>query len=51
MLFQANGGTTFAERVAAVSERFADVRPVREVIDFISVESSRGLTQPKSNGG
>jgi UDP-N-acetylglucosamine acyltransferase len=42
---------TFAARVAAVAERFPDVRPVREMLDFIAADSSRGLCQPKANGG
>jgi len=51
MLFQTENGATFAERVAEVAQRFPDVRTVREVLDFIAVESPRGLTQPKANGG
>jgi UDP-N-acetylglucosamine acyltransferase len=51
MLFPSEASGTFAERVAAVAERFSDMRPVREVLDFIAVDSSRGLTQPKPNGG
>jgi UDP-N-acetylglucosamine acyltransferase len=51
MLFQSDAGGTFAERLDAVAQRFGDVRPVREVLDFIEVDSPRGLTQPKPNGG
>ena len=51
LLFPSEASGTFAERVAAVSARFSEMRPVREVLDFIAVDSSRGLTQPKSNGG
>jgi UDP-N-acetylglucosamine acyltransferase len=50
MLFQSEAGT-FADRLAAVTQRLGDVRPVREVVEFVAVASSRGLTQPKSNGG
>ena len=50
MLFQGDGSGTLADRRAAVAERFPGVRPVVEVLDFIAVESSRGLTQPKANG-
>jgi UDP-N-acetylglucosamine acyltransferase len=50
-LFQGDAGGTFAERLDAVAQRFGEVRPVREVLDFIAVESPRGLTQPKPNGG
>jgi UDP-N-acetylglucosamine acyltransferase len=51
MLFQSEANGTFAERVAAVAERYPDTRPVREVLDFIAVDSSRGLTQPKPSDG
>jgi UDP-N-acetylglucosamine acyltransferase len=51
MLFQAENSGTFADRLAEVAKRFPDVRTVREVLDFIAVESPRGLTQPKPNGG
>ncbi len=51
MLFLAEGTATFAERVAEVGVRFPAVRTVRELLDFIAVESPRGLTQPKPNGG
>jgi UDP-N-acetylglucosamine acyltransferase len=50
MLFDAENGT-LGERRAAVAGRFPDVRPVREVLDFIAADSSRGLCQPKANGG
>ena len=50
MLFgQANG--TLAERVAAVAERFAGVGPVRDIVEFVRAENSRGLVQPKSGNG
>ena len=50
MLFDGENGT-LAERRDAVAKRFPDVRPVREVLDFIAAESARGLCQPKANGG
>jgi UDP-N-acetylglucosamine acyltransferase len=50
MLFAQDNGT-LAERVAAVAERFAEVRPVREIIEFVRAENSRGLVQPKSGNG
>jgi UDP-N-acetylglucosamine acyltransferase len=50
MLFDGENGT-LVERREAVAKRFPDVRPVREVLDFIGAESSRGLCQPKANGG
>jgi len=50
MLFDAENGT-LAERREAVARRFPEVRPVREVLDFIAADSSRGLCQPKANGG
>ncbi len=49
-LFEGETGT-FAERVAEVGARYADVVPVREVIDFIRADSSRGLCQPKAGNG
>ncbi len=51
MLFPSESAGTLAERVAMVAQKFPDTRPVREVLDFIAVDSSRGLTQPKTNGG
>jgi UDP-N-acetylglucosamine acyltransferase len=50
MLFDAENGT-LAERRAEVARRFPEVRPVREVLDFIAADSSRGLCQPRPNGG
>ena len=50
MLFDAESGT-LAERRETVARRFPEVRPVREVLDFIAADSSRGLCQPKANGG
>jgi len=49
MLFEdANG--TLADRVAAVAKRYGEVRPVRDIIDFVRADNARGLVQPKSNG-
>lgn len=46
---------TLSERVAHIAERFGDVRPVRDIIDFIRADSSRAICQPadrpKGNGG
>jgi UDP-N-acetylglucosamine acyltransferase len=50
MLFAQDNGT-LAERVAAVAERFAGVGPVREIVEFVRAENSRGLVQPKSGNG
>jgi UDP-N-acetylglucosamine acyltransferase len=50
MLFAQDNGT-LAERVAAVAERFAAVGPVREIVEFVRAENSRGLVQPKSGNG
>lgn len=51
-LFDSSEHGTFAERVAAVTQRFAGVRPVDDVLRFIKEDSSRGLVQPKpGNGG
>jgi UDP-N-acetylglucosamine acyltransferase len=50
MLFAQDNGT-LAERVAAVAEHFAAVGPVREIIEFVRAENSRGLVQPKSGNG
>jgi UDP-N-acetylglucosamine acyltransferase len=50
VLFGTETGT-FAERLAQVAKQFPGVGPVREMIDFASAESIRGLCQPKANGG
>ncbi len=46
---------TLSERVDEVAERFAEFRPVRDIIDFIRADSSRAICQPgervKGNGG
>jgi UDP-N-acetylglucosamine acyltransferase len=48
-LFESDKGT-FAERVAEVSAKFAGIRPVDDVLNFIKNDSARGLVQPKSGG-
>lgn len=50
MLFESENGT-FAERLEAVTQRFADLRPVADVIRFIRADSPRGLCQPKAGNG
>jgi UDP-N-acetylglucosamine acyltransferase len=50
MLFEGENGT-FAERLATVAQRFPNVRPVDDVLQFIRQESSRGLVQPKAGNG
>jgi UDP-N-acetylglucosamine acyltransferase len=49
MLFGSETGT-LVERRDAVAKRFGEVQPVREVLDFIAADSTRGLCQPKANG-
>lgn len=51
MLFDSEIGT-FADRLDKVERQYGSVPAVRDTIDFIRAESSRGLCQPKSvNGG
>ena len=50
MLFQAENGT-FADRVEEMARQFGEIRPVRDVLDFIRADSSRGLCQPKAGNG
>jgi UDP-N-acetylglucosamine acyltransferase len=50
MLFE-NGAGTLAQRVDAVADRYGEVKPVRNIVDFIRADNSRGLVQPKANGG
>ena len=45
LLFEGEEGT-FAERAEQVAARFAGVRPVEDVLQFIRAESARGLVQP-----
>jgi UDP-N-acetylglucosamine acyltransferase len=46
---------TLSERVDDIAQRFGDVRPVRDIIEFIRADSSRAICQPgdrpKGNGG
>ena len=49
LLFGEDG--TFAERVALAAERFADVAPAMEIIDFIRADSTRRLVQPAAGNG
>ncbi len=49
LLFGEDG--TFAERVALVAERFADVAPAMEIIDFIRANSTRRIVQPAAGNG
>src|SRR5229473_3183334 len=37
---------TLSERVDDIAERFWDVKPVRDIIDFIRADSSRAICQP-----
>ncbi len=50
MLFE-DGNGTLAERVEVVAARHGEVKPVRDVVDFIRADNARGLVQPKLNGG
>jgi UDP-N-acetylglucosamine acyltransferase len=50
MLFE-NGDGTLAARVDAVAARFTDVKPVRDIVDFVRADNARGFVQPeKANG-
>jgi UDP-N-acetylglucosamine acyltransferase len=42
---------TLSERVAEIAEKFGDVAPVRDIVNFIRADSSRAICQPKGNGG
>ena len=48
MLFADEG--TIKERVADVDEVFGTEEAVRQILEFVRVQSSRGLTQPRSLG-
>ena len=50
MLFE-DGNGTLAERVEVVAARHGEVKPVRDIVDFIRADNARGLVQPKLNGG
>jgi UDP-N-acetylglucosamine acyltransferase len=45
LLFAPEG--TMAERLEEVTEQFADVAPVMEIVDFIRFDSTRAICQPK----
>lgn len=45
LLFAPEG--TMAERLEEVAHQYAPVAPVKEIIDFISADSSRAICQPK----
>ncbi|MDH5189027.1 MAG: acyl-ACP--UDP-N-acetylglucosamine O-acyltransferase [Rhodospirillaceae bacterium] len=49
MLF-ANEGT-MSDRIKDVAEKFKEVEPVMEIIDFLTADSSRSFCQPKSEDG
>ena len=50
LLFHSEG--TFSDRVDQTARRFAGVRPVEDIVDFLRAESSRGILQPvEANGG
>jgi UDP-N-acetylglucosamine acyltransferase len=42
---------TLSQRVDDIAERYREVRPVQDIVDFIRADSSRALCQPKGNGG
>jgi UDP-N-acetylglucosamine acyltransferase len=42
---------TLSERVDDIAERYREVRPVQDIVDFIRADSSRAICQPKGNGG
>lgn len=50
LLFHAPG--TLSDRVGETAERFAGVKPVEDIIEFIRADSSRAICQPaEANGG
>jgi UDP-N-acetylglucosamine acyltransferase len=51
VLFSQESGT-LADRAASLPERFPGVKPVRDIVDFIRADNTRGFVQPKmGNGG
>jgi UDP-N-acetylglucosamine acyltransferase len=50
VLFSQESGT-LADRAASLPERFPGVKPVRDIVDFIRADNSRGLVQPKTGNG
>ncbi len=50
LLFHSPG--TLSDRVGETAERFAGVKPVEDIIEFIRADSSRAICQPvEANGG
>jgi UDP-N-acetylglucosamine acyltransferase len=49
LLFAQEG--TMTERLADVSDLFNAIEPVMDIVDFIQMESSRPICQPKGDGG
>ena len=49
MIFE-DGNGTLAERVEAAAARYGEVKPVRDLVDFMRADNARGFVQPKSNG-
>jgi len=50
MLFEDDTGT-LVQRVDSVAARYGEIRPVRDIIEFIRADNARGLVQPRANGG
>ena len=50
ILFSQESGT-LADRAASLPERFPGVKPVRDIVDFIRADNSRGFVQPKTGNG
>lgn len=48
LLFYGDG--VFAERVEAVSDAYADIEPVQEILAFLRAESSRSFCTPRDAG-
>ena len=44
--FLFGSGGTFAERVEMAAERYADLKPMMEIIDFIRADAKRRIVQP-----
>jgi UDP-N-acetylglucosamine acyltransferase len=42
---------TLSQRVDEIAGRYAEVRPVQDIVAFIRADSSRAICQPKGNGG
>jgi UDP-N-acetylglucosamine acyltransferase len=50
ILFVQESGT-LADRAASLLDRFPGVKPVRDVVEFIRADNSRGFVQPKMGNG